>query len=85
MGNLVLGLRQPIIVASGENTAHQAGVTTQKGIERKNRVMKAPGEVMTARGAKHHVGIVKSTPGSRAANLSVMKSAATAFAASEFV
>lgn len=80
----VLGLRQPI-VASGGNTAHQIRVTTKKGTGRKNCVMKAPGMVMMAVGPIHHPGIVKSTPGSRAARLSVMRSAATAFAASELV
>lgn len=84
MGIPVLGLRRPI-VASGGNTAHRAGVTTKKGTGRKNRVMKAPGMVMMAVGPTHLVGIVKSTPGSTAARLSVMKSVATAFAASELV
>lgn len=79
----VLDLRQPT-VARGGTTNHQVGVTTKKGTGRESRVMKAPGAVLTARGAKHHVGIVKSTPGSRAARLSVMRIAATAFAASEF-
>lgn len=49
MGIPVSGLRQPI-VASGRNTAHQAGVTIKKGTGRKNRVMKAPGAVMMGRG-----------------------------------
>lgn len=49
MGIPVSGLRQPI-VASGGNTAHQAGVTIKKGTGRKNRVMKAPGAVMMGRG-----------------------------------
>ncbi|MES2508121.1 MAG: hypothetical protein V4599_15570 [Verrucomicrobiota bacterium] len=81
----VLGLRQPFVASGGKvlATVLQAGVTTKKGTERKNRVMKAPGAVMMARGPMHHVDIVKSTPGSRVARLSAMKSAATAFAVSE--
>lgn len=83
----VLGLRQPIVASGGKvlAAAHRAGVTIKKGTGRKNRVMKAPGAVMMGREPMHHVDIVKSTPGSRAARLSAMKSAATAFAASELV